>query len=73
MRIEIRLLNGMPAAVLRVGGARPPFAPVIVLQLDVDGEGRIAEIRSVMASRKLTALGAQTQSAGPRPMSRVWG
>ncbi|WP_242346495.1 sigma-70 family RNA polymerase sigma factor [Anaeromyxobacter terrae] len=56
--LDIRLLNGMPAAVLRVAGAHPPYASRIVVQCELDAEGLIAEIRSVLASRKLTELGA---------------
>lgn len=57
--VDIRLLNGMPAAVRRVGGARPPYASRIVVQCELDGEGRISEVRSVLSSRKLTGLGAE--------------
>lgn len=56
--VDIRLLNGVPAAVLRVNGARPPYASLIVVQCEIDGEGFITEVRSVLAHRKLTELGA---------------
>lgn len=56
--VDVRVLNGSPAGVLRIGGARPPYASLIVVQCEVDDEGRITVIRSVLASRKLTELGA---------------
>ena len=55
-RIELRPLNGLPAAVLRFPPLPRPYAPVVVLQARLDGEGRIAELLNVSATAKLTAL-----------------
>lgn len=65
VRSTVRVLNGMPALVLHLAGARPPIAPVIVLQCDVDAAGRITELRSVMASAKLTGLRAAPAGRAP--------
>ncbi|MEO8602944.1 MAG: sigma-70 family RNA polymerase sigma factor [bacterium] len=55
-RIEPRILNGLPALVLDFGRVGPRFAPRGVLRCDIDADGRITAIHSVLASRKLTAV-----------------
>jgi len=54
---ELRVLNGLAALVVeRV--PRPGFASRFTLQVEVDDEGRLSHIYSVLASRKLTAVAA---------------
>lgn len=55
---EVRLLNGLPALVASIARERckPNEAPVFVLRIDLDEEGKIRDFHSVLASRKLTAL-----------------
>lgn len=54
--VEVRMLNGLPAAVVDVAGGLRGSAPRFVLSLDVDADGRIVALHSVLASRKLVAL-----------------
>lgn len=53
---EIRRLNGMPALVGEFHDGRHNEPPRMVLLLDIDAEGRIAALHSVLADRKLTAV-----------------
>jgi RNA polymerase sigma factor (sigma-70 family) len=53
---EIRMLNGLPAVVVRFRDEARREAGRVVTLIEVDAEGRIAAIRSVLASRKLTAI-----------------
>jgi RNA polymerase sigma-70 factor (ECF subfamily) len=55
-QIEFRTMNGLPAIVLHTGGGQDRLAPLVVTHLDLDREGRVAAIHSVLASSKLTAL-----------------
>ena len=67
--VELRWLNGAPAAVLRFSGLPKPYAPLVVLQCRLDAEGRVAEVWTVSASAKLTAVlgGAARGRSIPRP------
>lgn len=51
--IEMRTLSGMPALVLGFDARRPRDASRAVLGIVLDESGRVAEIYSVLASRKL--------------------
>ena len=53
-RSAIRMLNGLPALVSSVG----PI--VVVTRIELAGDGRIAALHSVLATRKLTAIAAPT-------------
>lgn len=53
---SFRRLNGAPAAILEVAGASGRTAPRIVFRIELADDGRIVEIQSVLASRKLAAL-----------------
>jgi RNA polymerase sigma-70 factor (ECF subfamily) len=64
-RAEVRLFNGLPAF-LAEATVRPGFAPRFVLQLELDGQGRIREVRTVLATRKLTGV-TWDRAAEPRP------
>lgn len=55
-RVEIRVLNGLPVAVIALGRPQRRQAPLSVLGLELDADGRIARVFTVLASRKLAAL-----------------
>jgi RNA polymerase sigma-70 factor (ECF subfamily) len=55
-RIEIRTVNGLPAAVIESRTNRLRQAPRIVLRCELDSDGRIRELHSILASRKLAAI-----------------
>jgi RNA polymerase sigma-70 factor (ECF subfamily) len=62
-RIEVRVVNGLPALVIEYASAVRRQAPRAVLCCQVGADGRITALHSVLASRKLTAIrfgGAQT-------------
>lgn len=52
------VVNGLPALFLRYRPQRANEAPRVLVRIEVDAEGRIAEIQSILATRKLTALPA---------------
>lgn len=56
VQFEIRSLNGLPALYVLNPGAGPGYAPRLVLSFELDADGYIRRIYSVLASRKLTAL-----------------
>ena len=64
-RVEIRSMNGFPAAVVefRIADGRRP--PRLLVALDTDPTGLVSTIRVIVNSRKLRALGA----ALPQPSS----
>ena len=66
-RIEVRLVNGMPAAVIELGRPRLRLAPRTVLRLDLDADGRIREIQAVLAPRKLGAVRFAGGGSGEAP------
>jgi RNA polymerase sigma-70 factor (ECF subfamily) len=55
-RIEVRLVNGLPAALIQLGRPVRRQAPRSVLWLELDAEGRIAAIQTVLAPKKLSAV-----------------
>ena len=55
-RVEIRILNGLPAVVMDLGRIGPGWAPRAVMQCETDARGLIRRIYSVTASRKMTAV-----------------
>lgn len=57
------MLNGLPAIVTEIPGPVPGQAARLVTAIALDGDGRVARVWSVLATRKLTALGA------PPPLS----
>jgi RNA polymerase sigma-70 factor (ECF subfamily) len=58
VRSEWRVLNGLPALVFEIPNIPAGFAPRTVLLCQLDANGRIAQLHSVLASRKLTAVRA---------------
>ncbi len=55
-RIAMRTVNGLPALVIETTPLRPQMAPRVVLRCEIDADGRIRELHTVLASRKLTAV-----------------
>ncbi|MCY1017942.1 sigma-70 family RNA polymerase sigma factor [Pyxidicoccus sp. MSG2] len=54
---EIQMLNGLPALVFAFAEAEDPmYASHAVMRVDVDGDGRITRIHSVLTDRKLAGL-----------------
>jgi RNA polymerase sigma-70 factor (ECF subfamily) len=52
----VRTLNGLPALLIEWGPSPPRVAPRGVLRCDVDADGRITALHTVLASRKLTGV-----------------
>ncbi len=55
-RIEVRFVNGLPAAVITLERPVRRQAPRTLLQCELDGDGQICVVRAVLAPRKLEAL-----------------
>jgi RNA polymerase sigma-70 factor (ECF subfamily) len=53
----MRMLNGLPAMVIEFAHEATGEARRFAMRLDLDADGRITTLQSVLASRKLTALG----------------
>jgi RNA polymerase sigma-70 factor (ECF subfamily) len=56
VRLDIRLLNGLPAFVIEFTAPRPREAARLVMGCELAANGRIKVLHSVLASRKLTAV-----------------
>lgn len=54
--IDVRVLNGMPAAVIALATPVRRQAPLTVMHLELAPDGLVQAIHTVLASRKLTAL-----------------
>jgi RNA polymerase sigma factor (sigma-70 family) len=54
---EMTMLNGLPAIVTAIPGSVPGQAAHLVTAIALDDDGRVARIWSILATRKLTALG----------------
>jgi RNA polymerase sigma-70 factor (ECF subfamily) len=57
-RLAFRMLNGLPAVIVDLP-PRQGFAPRFTFQIELDGEGRIAAVHTVLATRKLVAVPAE--------------
>lgn len=55
LRTSVSVMNGLPA-VSAAYDARPGFAPRWVFQVEVDDQGRLTRLYTVLASRKLTEM-----------------
>ncbi len=53
---ELRWINGVAALVVETRPLRPQMAPRLVLRCEVDADGRIRELHTILAPRKLTAV-----------------
>jgi RNA polymerase sigma-70 factor (ECF subfamily) len=56
IRADVRMLNGMPALVVRVANAGRRRAPRFALTVDVGADGKIRQIHTVSATRKITHI-----------------
>jgi RNA polymerase sigma-70 factor (ECF subfamily) len=52
----VRMINGFPALMVDFHRTGPRYAPRGVVRIDLDPDGRITAIHTVLASRKLTAV-----------------
>ena len=55
-RIQFRVMNGLPAVVIEYASAVKRQAPRAVLRCELDSDGHIRELHTILASRKLTAV-----------------
>jgi RNA polymerase sigma-70 factor (ECF subfamily) len=55
-RTELRQVNGVAALVIVTRPLRPRMAPRLVLRCEVDAQGRIRELHTILNPRKLTAV-----------------
>lgn len=54
---EVQMLNGLPAVVAEFAPAKDPMlATRVVMRVDLDADGRIAEFYSVLTNRKLSGV-----------------
>ncbi len=54
--VSLRTMNGQPGLVLWWRSPGPHEAPLSVVRIEVDVEGKVREVHSVLATRKLTAV-----------------
>jgi RNA polymerase sigma-70 factor, ECF subfamily len=57
-RFEVRSINGLPSVVAAYDDPPDRWGPRFVLHADTDSSGKISELHVVVASRKLTHVGA---------------
>jgi RNA polymerase sigma-70 factor, ECF subfamily len=55
-RLELRLLNGMPAILVEFAHQKPRVAPRFIVRGELDANGRVREIHVVLAPRKLSGV-----------------
>ena len=55
-RVEMRMLNGLPALLIELTDDTPGEAARFVIRADVDADDRIVALHSILATRKLAAL-----------------
>lgn len=53
-RFAVRTLNGLPAVVAEFDGVRAGVAPRAVFRIELDQDGRVRELDTIVASAKLT-------------------
>ena len=66
----VRELNGLPALVVEVEQRPPRWAPRFVMWTELDGEDRIARVRLVLATRKLTHVAPLVSAGQGRSMGK---
>jgi|ERR1700687_987036 len=54
--LQVRMINGLPALVGTLDDGKPGEPPRLVMRCELDADGRIIRLYSVVATRKLTAL-----------------
>ena len=57
-RVVFRMLNGLPAVLIEVDDAPARYAPRLVVRCDVDADGRIQRVHTILARAKLSAVDA---------------
>jgi RNA polymerase sigma-70 factor (ECF subfamily) len=62
---EIRSINGVAALVVATRPLRPQMSPQLVLRCEVDADGRIRELHTILNPRKLTAVRFQAAPTEP--------
>jgi len=67
---EVRELNGLPALVAEVEQRPARWAPRFVMWTELDGKGRIAWVRLVLATRKLTHVAPLVSASEGRLVGR---
>jgi RNA polymerase sigma-70 factor (ECF subfamily) len=70
-RVELCELNGLPALVVETTPLRARMAPRLVLRCEVDRAGRIVELHTILATRKLTGVRRATNGARSKAESFV--
>ena len=50
------MVNALPALVVEFGRAQPGYPPRGVIRVDVDDQGLVHGVHSVLAARKLTSV-----------------
>ena len=55
-RVSIRSINGLPGLLIEYAAAERKQAPRALLRCELGPDGRIREIHTVLAGRKLTAV-----------------
>ena len=55
-RFVMRMINGLPAIVGEFTDGRRGEPQRVVMRCEIDADGRITQLLSVVASRKLTAI-----------------
>jgi RNA polymerase sigma-70 factor (ECF subfamily) len=70
---EVRMLNGLPAALVEFGDEARGQAPRFAMTLEVAADGRIARIFAILAPRKLAGIGGWGLGAKevPSPQPRL--
>jgi RNA polymerase sigma-70 factor (ECF subfamily) len=61
--IDVRMMNGLPTATVAFDSVPPGVAPKTVMQIELNADGRIAQIYVVSATRKLSNV----MAGGDRP------
>jgi hypothetical protein len=55
-RIGLRVINGLPAVLIAYASAIKRQAPCVITRCEVNADGRIRALHSILASHKLTAI-----------------
>jgi RNA polymerase sigma factor (sigma-70 family) len=62
--VRFRVLNGLPAVIVERADLPPGWAPRAVVQCELDAEGRIGRLYTVVATRKLVGLFGSLEDGG---------
>ena len=57
-RVDVRTLNGLPAVVIEFSDRPHHQAPRLVMRCEIGRDGRITALHTILATRKLTAVGS---------------